>query len=390
MDSATTNRLRRLEARGQSVWQDNLTRGQLASDQLRRLVEEDGISGVTSNPSIFEKAIGGSGDYDEAIKQLARDGQDTPAILDALIIRDIQDAADVLRPTWERTGGADGFVSIEVAAGLARDTEGSIAEARRLWNLVNRPNIFVKIPGTKEGWPAIKRCLVEGMNINITLLFSLAHYEAVAQAYLEALETRVEAGLPVDHLASVASFFVSRVDTIADKAIDAKLEAIAHPAAEATLKSLRGQVAIANAKLAYARFRELFAPGNARWQKLAARGACVQRPLWASTSTKDPAYRDVRYVEELIAPQTVNTMPNATIDAFRDHGEVRGDTATEDTEGARTTIRTLRDVGIDLDELTARLEADGITQFTHAWDSLAEGTATKVEVLRAAAEASVN
>jgi transaldolase len=357
---------------------------------LRRLIEEDGISGVTSNPSIFEKAIGGSGDYDDAITHLAKDGKDTPAILDALIIRDIQDAADMLRPAWERTGGADGFVSIEVAAGLARDTEGSIAEARRLWNLVNRPNIFVKIPGAKEGWPAIKRCLAEGMNINITLLFSLAHYEAVAQAYLEALETRVEAGLPVDHLASVASFFVSRVDTIADRAIDAKLEGIADPAAEATLKSLRGQVAIANAKLAYARFRELFAPGNARWQKLAARGARVQRPLWASTSTKDPAYRDVRYVEELIAPQTVTTMPNATIDAFRDHGEVRGDTAAEGVEGARTTIRTLRDVGIDLDDLTARLEADGITQFNDAWDRLTEGTANKVEALRAAAAASVS
>ncbi|MCC6626267.1 MAG: transaldolase [Chloroflexi bacterium] len=384
-----TNRLRQLEARGQSVWQDNLTRDQLASGQLRRLIDEDGISGVTSNPSIFEKAIGGSDDYDDAIRRLARGGKDAPAILDALIIRDIQDAADVLRPTWERTDGADGFVSIEVAAGLARDTEGSITEARRLWTLVNRPNIFVKIPGATEGWPAIMRCLAEGMNINITLLFSLDHYEAVAQAYLEALEKRVEVGLPVDRLASVASFFVSRVDTIVDKAIDDRLEAIADPAAEATLKHLRGQVAIANAKLAYARFREIFAPDNARWQRLAARGARVQRPLWASTSTKDPAYRDVRYVEELIAPQTVNTLPNATIDAFRDHGEVRGDTAMEDTEAARATIRTLRNVGIDLDELTTRLEADGIAQFMAAWDTLTRGTATKVAALRATATASV-
>jgi transaldolase len=383
----STDRLRLLEARGQSVWQDNLTRGQLRTGSLRRLIEEDGISGVTSNPSIFEKAIGGSSDYDDAITAMVRAGEDTPAILDALIVQDIQAAADTLRSAWERSNGSDGYVSIEVAAHLARDTQGSIAEAHRLWQLVDRPNIFVKIPGTREGVPAIKQCLSEGININITLLFALDHYEAVAQAFIEALEARVAAGQPIDHLASVASFFVSRVDTIADKAITAKLSGTSDAGTKAKLKGLLGQIAIANAKLAYARFRELFGPNNTRWQLLADHGALVQRPLWASTSTKNPAYRDVYYVEEWIAPQTVNTMPNATIDAFREHGEVRGDTALEDVEDARTAIQALREVGIDLDDLTDQLEVDGIRQFALAWDKLRAETARKVAALHPAGPA---
>ena len=384
--STDTNGLRLLEAQGQSVWQDNLTRGQLRAGSLRRLIEMDGISGVTSNPSIFEKAIGGSADYDEAIRSLVREGKDTPDILDALIIRDIQAAADLLRPAYDRTQAADGYVSIEVAASLARDTAGSIAEARRLWQRVDRPNIFVKIPGTKEGVPAVRQCLREGININITLLFARDHYEAVARAYLEALDERVAAGQGVDRLASVASFFVSRVDTIADQAIASKLQAASDPATRATLEGLRGAVAIANAKLAYARFQELFSSDNPDWQRLAEHGAMVQRPLWASTSTKNPAYRDVRYVEELIAPHTVNTMPNATIDAFRDHGEVRGATATEDIEGARRALQQLEEAGIDLQDLTDQLEVEGIEQFASAWDRLTEETAHKVSILRAAVE----
>ncbi len=378
------NRLRLLESRGQSVWQDNITRGQLKSGGLKKLIDEDGISGVTTNPTIFQKAIGGSSDYDDAIAGLARQSKDVATILDTLIIQDVQSAADVLRPVWERTNGQDGFVSIEVGANLARDTQGTIAEAKRLWNAVGRPNVMVKIPGTVEGVPAIRQCIADGLNINITLLFSIAHYEAVAWAFIEALEERVQKGLPIDKLASVASFFVSRVDTIVDKTIESRLASTSDPATRAKLEGLVGTIAVANAKLAYARFEELFGPANARFQKLTARGAQVQRPLWASTSMKNPRRRDVLYVEELIAPRTVNTMPPATIDAFRDHGEVRGDTAKEDLAGARRHLQTLADVGIDLDDLTAQLEVDWIKQFADAFDTLLAEASSKVEALKAA------
>ena len=377
-----TNPLRQLEAHGQSVWQDNITRGQLRSGRLKELVDQDGLSGVTSNPSIFEKAIGGSPDYDEAIRRMVREGRDTASILDTLIAEDMRATADVLRPVWERTQHRDGFVSIEVAASLARDTEGTIREARRLWGLVDCPNLLVKIPGTDEGVPAIRQCLGEGININITLLFSIAHYEAVADAFIAAMAERVAAGQPVQDVGSVASFFVSRVDTIADKAIQGKL-AGASGATKETLRSLLGRVAIANARLAYARFEDLFSDANPRFAPVARAGGQVQRPLWASTSMKDPTRRDVLYVEELIAPHTVNTMPPATIDAFRDHGVVRGATAKEDLAGARGVMDTLREVGIDLDDLTDQLEADGIAQFTDAFDKLTEETDQKVKALRA-------
>jgi transaldolase len=380
------NRLHALEARGQSVWQDNIMRSQLTSGGLKRLVEEDGLGGVTSNPAIFEKAIGGSPDYDSAITDMVQAGKNTAEILDTLIADDIRAAADVLRPVWHRTNGRDGFVSIEVGADLARDTNGTIAEARRLWKLVDRPNIFVKIPGTAEGVPAIRQCLTEGININITLLFSIANYEAVAQAFLEAIESRVQAGQPVDRVASVASFFVSRVDTIVDKALDEQLKT-AGESEQAKLRSLEGTIAIANAKLAYVRYEELFGPQNARFQQLAAKGAQVQRPLWASTSMKNPARRDVHYVEELIAPNTVNTMPPATIDAFRDHGEVRGDTAKEDVDGARAQVRLLGELGVDLDRLTQQLEDDGIVLFADAFTRLSDETSRKVTQLRTAAPA---
>ena len=377
-----TNRLRQIEARGQSVWQDYITREQLKDGGLRKLVEEDGISGVTTNPSIFEKAIGGLADYDSAIAALGRQGKNVAAILDTLIIEDVQGAADVFRPVWEQTGARDGFVSIEVGANLARDTSGTIAEAHRLWDAVNRPNVLVKIPGTVEGVPAIKQCLIDGLNINVTLLFSLAHYEAVAQAFIEALETRVQAGKPVDQLASVASFFVSRVDTIVDNAVEAKLKTETDPAIRARLQDLIGNIAVDNARVAYARFEELFGPSTERFQKLVNRGAQPQRPLWASTSMKNPKRSDVLYVEELIAPLTVNTMPPATIDAFRDHGEVHGDTARDDLAGTRRRLGALGELGIDFDGLTAKLEVDGIKQFADAYDALVASASEKLAKLQ--------
>ncbi|MCL5946659.1 MAG: transaldolase [Chloroflexi bacterium] len=377
------NRLRQIQTLGQSVWQDNITRGQIQTGQLKQLIATDGISGVTSNPSIFEKAIAAGAEYDTAIRELVRQNRDTAAILDQMIIEDIQATADLFRPVWEAAHHHDGFVSIEVAPSLARDTQGTIKEARRLWAAVNRPNILVKIPGTAEGVPAIRQCLAEGININITLLFSIDHYEAVAGAFIEALEQRVAKGLPLDNIASVASFFVSRVDTITDKAINAKLSTETNPQRKAQLESLLGRIAVANAKMAYARFEEIFSPSNARFAHLQSQGAQFQRPLWASTSMKDPKRRDVYYVEELLAPHTVNTMPDQTIDAFRDHGEVRGITAKEDLAGERARLALLKQLGIDLDALTAELENDGIRLFSEAFEKLTSETAHKIEKLQA-------
>jgi transaldolase len=377
------NPLRALEARGQSVWQDNITRDQLTARLLERLVVEDGVSGVTSNPTIFQKAIGGSAAYDADIRRLARTGKQPAEIADALMIEDVQGAADVLRPVWDRTAGEDGYVSIEVSPRLARGTEATIKEAHRLWEAVNRPNLLVKIPGTAEGIPAIRQCLTDGLNINITLLFAIARYDAVMDAYLAALEARLNRGDPIDKIASVASFFVSRVDTIVDQAINDKRSATAADAARAKLSSLQGTAALANARLAYARFEQVFRQTNPRWRKLAAAGARLQRPLWASTSMKDPARRDVFYVEELIAPHTVDTMPTPTIAAFRDHGEVRGDTAKERVEEAQATLQGLREVGIDLDALTTQLETEGIALFVGSHEALIEGVAQKVAELGA-------
>jgi len=375
-----TNPLRVLEARGQSVWQDNITRDQLTSGDLERLIVEDGISGVTSNPTIFEKAVGGSAAYDADIRRLARQGKQPAEIADALMIADVQGAADVLRPVWERTGGNDGYVSIEVSPRLARGTRATIAEAHRLWEAVNQPNLMVKIPGTAEGILAIRQCLADGLNINITLLFAIARYNEVMDAYLGALEARLGRGEPIDRVASVASFFVSRVDTIVDQAIAEKLSTT-EATMRAKVSALRGTVAIANARLAYARFEEVFHRANPRWRTLADAGARLQRPLWASTSMKDPMRRDVLYVEELIAPHTVDTMPTQTIAAFRDHGEVRGDTARDHVEDVRATLQALGEVGIDLDVLTTRLEAEGIALFVDSHEALIRGVARKVAEL---------
>ena len=352
------NPLKRLwQEQGQSVWLDFIERDLLTGGGLARFVADDGVRGVTSNPSIFQKAIEGGGPYDEAVAGLLADdpGMTTVELYEALAIDDIQTATDILRPVWQESEGGDGYVSLEVSPHLARDTSGTVAEAKRLWQSVNRPNLMIKVPATHEGIPAIEDLIGEGINVNATLMFSLADYEAVATAYLRGLEVNSNpAGV-----ASVASFFVSRVDT----KIDAQLEAIGTPEALA----LRGRAAIANAKLAYRRFGELFGPET--FAPLSARGAMVQRPLWASTSTKNPDYRDVIYVEELIGPDTVNTLPVATLESFRDHGEPRT-SLLEDVDGADRVFAELAEVGIDIDATTTQLRVEGVDAFANSFDQL--------------------
>jgi transaldolase/glucose-6-phosphate isomerase len=352
------NRLLALARHGQSVWIDYIRRASLDSGELARLVREDGVSGVTSNPTIFEKAIGGSTDYDAQIRRILAEepGIDAHDLFERLALDDIRAACDVLRPVFDRTGGADGFVSFEVRPSLADDTAGTIAHARRLWREIDRPNAMIKVPATPAGIPAIEGLIASGVNVNVTLMFSLDHYEQVAQAYIRGLQQLPDPA----HAASVASFFVSRVDTM----VDAALTEIGTPQALA----LRGRTAIANSRLVYKRFLELFE--GPPFAALRARGARPQRPLWASTSTKNPDYRDVIYVEELVAPNTVNTLPPATIDAFRDHGEVRGDTAAESPEAARQVLDGLQAVGIDLDAVTERLQRDGVASFAKSYDGL--------------------
>jgi transaldolase/glucose-6-phosphate isomerase len=354
---ATQTAMQALLELGQSVWLDYLRRGMLRSGELQSLID-DGLRGMTSNPTIFEHAIGGSSDYDDELKALAASSRSDPEIFEQLAVEDVQQAADLFRPVYDATAGGDGFVSIEVSPTLARDTERTIAEARRLWAAVDRPNLMVKVPGTKEGWPAIERLLTEGININITLLFSLEHYREVAEAYLRALEARVRSGGAIDRLASVASFFVSRVDTETERRLEAKGGA---------LLDLRGRVAIANAQLAYAWFRDF--SGTARWQRMASAGARPQRLLWASTGTKNPAYSDVLYVDTLIGPDTINTMPPATLQLFEDHGTVRR-TLPEDASEARRIMDRLRDGGVDFADVTRVLEDDGIEKFAKSFEAL--------------------
>jgi transaldolase len=357
--------LRRL---GQSVWLDFLRRGLITSGELERLVKDDGIAGVTSNPAIFQKAIEGNDDYAPAIAELARDTALSPRqLFELLAVRDIQDAADVLATVYTETGGADGFVSLEVAPDHAHNTHATIEEARRLWAEVKRPNLMVKVPGTAEGLPAIAKLLGEGININVTLLFSRSMYERVAETYVEALEARVARGEPVDRVASVASFFVSRIDSAVESAIGKALEGRKTDAERARLEALQGRVAIANAKLAYQSYRRIFA--GPRWQKLAARGAKPQRVLWASTGTKNPRYSDVLYVEELIGPNTVNTMPPETLAAFRDHGDPSS-TLESDIAGAEKVLDELGKAGISLDKVTDELLIDGVKKFVEPYTHL--------------------
>jgi transaldolase/glucose-6-phosphate isomerase len=375
--AGTTNPLKTLHDFGQSPWLDYIRRGFLADGSLTTLVQRDGLRGMTSNPSIFEKAMTGD-EYDTQFKELAAGGaRDTSAIYDAMAVDDIQHAADLLRPVYDATKGEDGFVSLEVSPYLARTTEATLDEARRLWGEVNRPNLMVKVPGTPEGVPAIRTLISEGININVTLLFALDAYQAVAEAYVAGLEKRLAAGQDISHLASVASFFVSRIDTAIDKKIDARVAANDKDAA--ALKAVRGKVAIANAKLAYAWYQDFIA--SPRWQTLKAAGARPQRLLWASTGTKDKAYSDILYVEELIGPDTVNTMPPATMDAFRQHGKPRA-SLTEDVEGARHVLAETERLGLDLNAVTTELTADGVRLFATAFDDLLGAVSRKrVELL---------
>ncbi len=363
----SANPLVRLQDEGQSIWLDYISRDLIGGGGLQRYIDQDGLRGETSNPSIFEKAIGAGNAYDDQLRELARQGLGAGEIFDRMAIDDVRAACDVFAPVYRSSEGGDGFVSIEVEPRAANDTERSVSEARRLWAAVDRPNVMVKIPGTRAGIPAIRRCLAEGININITLMFSMAHYEAVVEAYLQALEERVARGQKVSDLASVASFFVSRVDTVCDKLLDERLERVGGDTAKQRLAGLKGRIGVANSKLVYERFGQLFA--GPRWQALAAAGAKVQRVLWASTGTKNPAYSDVLYVDELIGRHTVNTLPEPTLDAFRDHGTVRR-TVDADLDRARRDVAALAEAGIDLLEVGEGLQADGVRLFDEAYNGV--------------------
>ncbi|MBI5876176.1 MAG: transaldolase [Chloroflexi bacterium] len=358
------NPLLELKAQGQSVWLDYIRRDLITSGELQRLIDGDGVAGVTSNPSIFEKAITSSADYDPVIKRTA--GQPATAIFDALAIDDVRAACDVFAPVYVQTGGGDGYVSLEVPASLAYDTTGTISAARRFWEAVARPNVMIKIPATAAGVPAIEESLAAGININITLIFSLERYKQVAEAHQRALERRVEQGQPVDRLASVASFFVSRVDSLIDKQLTDKAQTADADTAK-RLRALQGKIAIANSRLAYWHFQQL--TQGERFRALAVRGACPQRLLWASTSTKNPQYPDTYYVDELIGPQTVNTIPPDTLKLFREHGRVRASLA-EDVSGAQAAIDSLAALGIDLAAATDQLEHEGVKLFDDAYNKL--------------------
>ncbi len=369
------NPVKALENHGQSVWLDFLARGFVAKGELKKLIDEDGVKGVTSNPSIFEKAIGSSDEYDGAIgKALHHGDQPVAELFEKLAVADIQHAADVLRPTYDALGGKDGFVSLEVSPYLATDTKGTIAEARRLWKDVHRKNLMIKVPATAEGLPAIEQLISEGINVNITLLFSQKVYLQVAEAYLAGLEKYVAGGGDPSHIASVASFFVSRIDTAVDKQLDEKIAKANDPTEKERLAALKGKVAVANAKLAYQDYKKLIA--DARWEKLAAAGARPQRLLWASTGTKNKDYSDVLYVEELIGPDTVNTMPPATLDAFRDHAKPR-DSLESNIDEARHVLAELEKSGISLDAITADLVKDGVRLFADSADKLYGAVASK-------------
>ncbi|OLB60512.1 MAG: transaldolase, partial [Ktedonobacter sp. 13_2_20CM_2_54_8] len=355
-----TNPLLELKVLGQSVWLDDIDRGQLRSGLFGRLIDEDGLSGATGNPTIFEHAITHSTTYDEQMQQLLREGKSAQEIYEALAMTDVRTVADLLRPTYDQTGGQDGFVSIEVSPYLAQDTEGTLAEVRRFWHAIERPNLMVKIPSTPAGVPAIRQSLSEGININITLIFSIENYRQVAEAYLGALEERLAGGKDISHIASVASFFVSRVDVLVDKLLEDKIKATGERAAQQQLKALEGKAAIANARLAYQEFKRLFS--GQRFAALKQRGARIQRPLWASTGTKNPAYRDVLYVEELIGPDTVNTMPLTTIESFREHGKVRLSIEGQLSE-AKAQLAALADVEIHYDQVTRQLQDEGVQKF---------------------------
>jgi transaldolase len=364
--TSTKNPLLELQKQGQSVWLDYIRRDLITSGELKRLIDEDGLRGITSNPSIFEKAIAGSTDYAGFLDQLRAEGLSSGDMYERIAVRDIQDSADLMFPVYQATNRHDGYVSLEVSPTLARDTKGTIEEARRLWKTVARPNIMIKVPGTPEGVPAVRQLTSEGINVNITLLFAQEAYIKVADAYIEGLEAAQKAGIDISGIASVASFFVSRIDTLVDSMIDERSKTAA-PQEQELLRSVHGKVAIANAKQAYRSYQQMIA--GPRWKALAAKGAQVQRLLWASTSTKNPKYRDVLYIEELIGPDTVNTIPPATIEAFRDHGVVRR-TLDADLEAADETMANLEKTGISMQKVTNQLLDDAIKLFADAFQKL--------------------
>jgi len=377
-----SNPLVELQRYGQSVWLDYIRRQALQSGEVRKLIDDDGLRGITANPTIFQQAIAAGNDYDDTINRLLRENADPVTIYETLAVEDIQTACDQFRSVYESADGHDGFISLEVAPGLARDTEGTIAEARRLWKWVDRPNLMIKVPGLPEGVPAIEKLLSEGINVNVTLLFAISAYEDVAWAYIRALERRVAEGKPIDKIASVASFFVSRVDVLIDSLLDKKAAAESDTAKKAKIEGLRGKAAIANARLAYQSFNRIF--GDQRFKDLAGKGARVQRPLWASTSVKNKAYPDLLYAEALIGPHTVDTMPRETIDAFRDHGTVAA-TVEQDLDGARATMDGLAQVGINMKAVTDQLEIEGVDKFTQSLSDLIGGIKAKREALAARA-----
>ena len=374
------NPLQRLAELGQSVWYDYIRRDLYQGPELRRLIDEDGLRGMTSNPTIFQQAIAATELYDDDIRRLGEQGLPPAEIFESLEVADVSAAADAFRSVYEGAGGDDGFVSIEVGPHLALDTAGSIEEARRLCQRCDRPNVMVKIPGTAPGIPAIRQCLAEGININITLLFSVDRHREVMEAYLSALEARVAAGQPVDRLRSVASFFVSRVDTNVDKKLDAVAADAARPERQRQLaRELRGKTAIANARLAYRAFEEVFS--GERFAKLREKGASRQRPLWASTSTKDPAYPDLYYVEALIAPDSVDTIPRETFEAYKDHGNPRV-RIHDDLDRAKDVLDGLAELGIEESQVSQELEQEGVRKFSDSYDSLLKALEEKEKAVR--------
>jgi transaldolase len=373
-----TNPLLQLKAQGQSVWYDNIDRAQLVSGEFKRLLDEDGVVGVTANPTIFDKSISSGHAYDEQMGELIKEGKSANEIYEALVIKDIQTVADLLHPIYESTEGHDGYVSLEVSPDLAHNTQGTISEARRFWNMVNRPNLMIKIPATPEGIPAVYETLRSGINVNITLIFSIEAYKQVTDAYLHALEDRNGAGEDISTLASVASFFVSRVDTLVDQLLEEKIKA--DPSQAQKLKGLEGKAAIDNARLVYEEFKRIFS--TPRFESLKHAGAHVQRPLWASTSTKNPAYRDVLYAEELIGPDTVDTMPLETIEKFRDHGRVRY-SVEDDIPGAKARMAELGQVGIHYDQFTQQLLDEGVKKFADSFHQLFKGIEGKRQNIQA-------
>ncbi|MSO23962.1 MAG: transaldolase [Acidobacteria bacterium] len=372
-DTKQANALVGLQGYGQSVWLDNISKAILNSGELKKLIDEDGLRGVTSNPTIFEKAINGSRDYDAALKQMARAGSTVDEIYEALVIDDIRRATDLFRPLFRASEGLDGYVSLEVSPKLANETQRTLEEARRLWAKVDRANVMIKVPATPAGIPAIEQLISEGINVNVTLMFSMEHYVRVAEAYVRGLEARARNGETLA-VASVASFFVSRVDSLIDKQLEERLARATNANEKQELESLLGKTAIANSRLVYQKFKKLF--GRRTFLDLKEKGARVQRPLWASTSTKNPKYRDVLYAEELIGSDTVDTMPPATINAFRDHGQVRA-SLEEGLEKAEGVFRRIANLGIDINAATEKLQVDGVTLFSDSFDTLMKSLDSK-------------